>query len=109
MSEEMKDLIERLLHKNPTKRLGHKSSKDVMEHPWFKDINWKKLYRKEIKPPYYPEIKEKGLKSHILGGIASSLGFNKKRRDESGDVSETTLNRKKIDLVKKHSHKFDNF
>ena len=107
MSEEMKDIIVKLLNKNPTKRLGHKSSRDVMDHPWFKDINWKKLYRKEIKPPYFPEIKEK--RPNILGGIASSLGFNKKRRDENGDVSETHIGRTKLDLVRKNSHKFENF
>lgn len=109
MSEEMKDFIWQLLEKNPKKRLGYKSSKDVMNHPWFKDFNWKKLYRKEITPPYFPEIKEKGAKSHILTGIASTFGFNKKRRDENGDVSETTLERKQLNLVKKHSHKFDAF
>lgn len=80
-----------------------------MNHPWFKDIDWKKLYRKEIKPPYVPEIKEKSIKSHILSGIVPLLGFNKKRRDETGDLSETQLEDKKLKLVKNNSHKFDNF
>lgn len=109
MTEEMKDLIVKLLNKNPRKRLGHNSTKEIMDHPWFADINWKKLENKKIVPPYMPEIKEKGLKSHILGGISSALGFNKKRRDEDGEVSETRLVQSKLDLVRKHSHKFDNF
>lgn len=84
-------------------------NKEIMEHPWFKDVNWKKLYRKEIKSPYVPEIKDKSLKSHVMSGIMPSLGFNKKRRDEFGDLSETALGQTKLDLVKQHSHKFDNF
>ena len=41
MSEDMKDIITQLLQKEPTKRLGHNSKKEVMKHPWFKDIDWK--------------------------------------------------------------------
>lgn len=109
MTEEMKDLITRLLDKNPRKRLGNRGKKEVMNHPWFNDIDWKKLYRKEIKPLYFPECKEKKLKSHILSGISTSLGFNKRRQDGQGDVSETILIDSKVNLVKQHSHKFDNF
>lgn len=109
MSKEMQDLIVKLLNKNPKKRLGHNGGKEVMEHPWFDDINWDLLHKKQIKAPYFPEIKEHKLKNHILGGIAASLGFNKKRRDENGEISETQLGRTKLDLVKQNSHKFDNF
>lgn len=56
-----------------------------------------------------PEIKEKNLKSHILGGIASTFGFNKKRRDENGEISETKLAQNKLDLVRQNSHKFADF
>jgi len=107
MSEEMKDLIVKLLHKTPSKRLGYKSSKEIMNHPWFDDMDWKKLLRKQLKPPYMPEIKD--ARPNVLGGIASSLGFNKKRRDETGEVSETQLGRSKLDLVRKNSHKFSGF
>lgn len=55
MSEEFKDFITQLLHKNPRKRLGHRGKKEVMAHPWFDDIDWKKIYKKEVKPPYFPE------------------------------------------------------
>ena len=109
MTEEMKDFITRLLDKNPRKRLGHRGKKEVMNHPWFNDIDWKKLYRKEIKPTYKPECKEKKLKNHILSGISTSLGFNKKRKDGEGDISETILVQSKVNLVKKNSHKFNDF
>mmetsp|Transcript_13376 Transcript_13376/g.13296 ORF Transcript_13376/g.13296 Transcript_13376/m.13296 type:complete len:86 (+) Transcript_13376:539-796(+) len=28
-----------------------------MSHPFFKDINWEKLYNKKVTPPYLPKIK----------------------------------------------------
>lgn len=34
------DLIEKLLCKDPTKRLGFHGSKEIKSHPWFKNINW---------------------------------------------------------------------
>lgn len=39
LSEEAQDLILRLLHKDPDKRLGHlNGSKDIKKHPWFDKI-----------------------------------------------------------------------
>ncbi|CAB9520636.1 Protein kinase 4 (Fragment) [Seminavis robusta] len=54
------DIIQRLLVRNPAKRLGNLSngSEDVRAHPWFKSIDWKLLRKKEIKAPWIPEIKE---------------------------------------------------
>ena len=57
MSEEMKDFITKLLKKEPSERLGYNSTKEVIEHPWFADVKWKKLLRKKIKAPYIPEIR----------------------------------------------------
>lgn len=109
MTSEMKDFIVRLLDKNPRKRLGHRGKKEVINHPWFNDIDWKKLYRKEIKSPFKPEIKEKKFQDHILTGISTSLGFNKRRKDGEGDISETVLVQSKVNLVKQNSHKFNDF
>ncbi|CAI2358838.1 unnamed protein product [Moneuplotes crassus] len=109
MSDNFKDFIVKLLHKKPSKRLGLKSSKAVINHPWFSDIDWDKLKNKRIKSPYMPGIKDKNLKSHILSGISSGLGFNKRRRDDQGDVSETSLAPSKLDLVRKNKHKFEDF
>jgi serine/threonine protein kinase len=56
---EAKDLIQQLLQKNPSKRLG--VGKDgwqrVKKHKWFKDFDWKALYEKKIKAPYVPNVK----------------------------------------------------
>ena len=47
-----KDLINRLLHRNPKKRLGCTGGSDeIKQHPFFKKINWEKAYNKMYQPP----------------------------------------------------------
>ena len=50
-----KDLIKKLLEYNPNKRLGYK---EIIKHPFFKDINWSKIGKKEIEPPFIPNFNE---------------------------------------------------
>lgn len=42
-----------LLSKNPLRRLGAgiRDAEEIKEHSFFKDIDWKKVYNKELKPP----------------------------------------------------------
>lgn len=55
MSEEIQDLMDRLLEKNPSKRLGTYREKDILAHPWFADIDIRRLRKKEVKAPWVPE------------------------------------------------------
>lgn len=43
MTPECKDLIERLLTMDYTKRLGAKGAQEIKNHPWFKQIRWDKI------------------------------------------------------------------
>uniref|UniRef100_A0A8C5QNB9 Uncharacterized protein n=1 Tax=Leptobrachium leishanense TaxID=445787 RepID=A0A8C5QNB9_9ANUR len=57
-SPETISLISQLLIKDPTQRLGssEEGAKDVMAHPFFKDIDWSKLLQKELRPPFLPPL-----------------------------------------------------
>lgn len=56
ISNEGKDLILKLLSKNPKKRLGSEAdSLEVLCHPWFEDLDWTQILEKKIKSPYIPE------------------------------------------------------
>lgn len=57
-SEDAKDLLKRLLEPNPSKRIGNGSegAKEIKDHSFFKEIDWKKLYNKELEPPFNPEV-----------------------------------------------------
>jgi serine/threonine protein kinase len=53
-------LLEGLLTRDVEKRLGSGAdgSNDVKRHPFFKDIDWVKLERKELDPPFKPKVKD---------------------------------------------------
>ena len=52
-SPEIKDLISQLMSNNPKKRLGFvKGIKDIKGHPFFAQMDWVKLKKREIRPPY---------------------------------------------------------
>ncbi|KAJ3452389.1 non-specific serine/threonine protein kinase [Anaeramoeba flamelloides] len=51
-----RDLILKLLDRNPTTRLGSNGSSDIKKHPFFSGINWEKVYNKEYTPDFVPQI-----------------------------------------------------
>ncbi|KAI0398576.1 serine/threonine-protein kinase psk1 [Xylariaceae sp. FL0594] len=59
LSLEAKDLLARLLRKDPAKRLGSRMPKDlatIKSHRFFRKIDWKKLEAREMEPPIQPMI-----------------------------------------------------
>lgn len=59
MAADTQDFIGKLLVRDPTQRLGHgpSGSTDVKAHPYFANINWDKLYNKEVEAPWKPEVR----------------------------------------------------
>ncbi|KAF2150659.1 protein kinase A [Myriangium duriaei CBS 260.36] len=53
------DLLGKLITHDLTKRLGnlHGGSKDVMTHPWFAEVTWERLAKKDIDAPYVPPVR----------------------------------------------------
>lgn len=82
MSEDAFDFIRGLLQRDPHERLGYNGFQEVKQHAWFKDIEWDKLLRKEIKPPYKP----------IVEGEADSRNIEQVFLDEVPLVTPTPLN-----------------
>jgi serine/threonine-protein kinase Psk1 len=59
LSPDAKDLLTRLLRKDPNKRLGAGGLKDLQtlkKHRFFRKIDWKKLEAREVEPPIQPMI-----------------------------------------------------
>ncbi len=56
MSEDLKDLITRLLDRNPATRLGYSTDvKEILSHPFFQGIDFDALRKKELEAPYVPK------------------------------------------------------
>jgi serine/threonine protein kinase len=50
--------ISKLLNRDPARRLGGgpNGGRDIMAHPFFEPIDWDRLMRKEIEPPFKPDV-----------------------------------------------------
>lgn len=60
-SDELVDLVTKLLKKDRTQRLGAKNdAKEVLDHPWFKDLDLVALFKLELEPPFIPEYENEG-------------------------------------------------
>ena len=55
-SDEFEDLVSKLLHKDPKKRLGATGdASEVLKHSWFANINVEDLELRRIEPEFVPE------------------------------------------------------
>eukprot|EP01029_Cantina_marsupialis_P017092 TRINITY_DN383_c1_g1_i3.p1 TRINITY_DN383_c1_g1~~TRINITY_DN383_c1_g1_i3.p1 ORF type:complete len:811 (-),score=267.69 TRINITY_DN383_c1_g1_i3:286-2718(-) len=56
-SAELSDLLLRLLHPNPNKRIGsRRTAKEIKRHPFFSRFSWSSLVKMETKAPFIPPI-----------------------------------------------------
>ncbi|XP_023809295.1 ribosomal protein S6 kinase alpha-2-like isoform X1 [Oryzias latipes] len=58
LSPEVQSLLRALFKRNPTNRLGAGPDgiEEIKRHRFFASIDWKKLYRKEVRPPFKPSV-----------------------------------------------------
>lgn len=58
-SNEVIDLLTKLINRDLSQRLGNLQNgvEDIKSHIWFQEVNWHKMYKKNIETPYEPPIK----------------------------------------------------
>lgn len=63
LSKEAVSILKGFMQKNVAKRLGcikaHGGEEAIKHHPFFRDVKWKELEERKIKPPFKPKIKNK--------------------------------------------------
>lgn len=69
VSDEAKDLLSKILVKDPAKRLGggELDAEEIKEHPWFgsKFLDWDAIVNKTEKPPYIPNLQNEDDVDHF--------------------------------------------
>lgn len=67
VSEEAKHLIKQLITPDLTKRYGNlkNGSLDIQDHPWFVGVDWDKVARLGVTPPFIPEVHNEGDTQHF--------------------------------------------
>ena len=59
VSPTARDLICKLMKKEPKERLGaNYGFLEIKQHPFFKSVNWKKFEARKVKPPIVPPIRK---------------------------------------------------
>ena len=54
LSKHARDLLKKILIKDPNQRIGNKRGAiEIMEHPFCKDIDFDKMYKKQMEPPTF--------------------------------------------------------
>jgi serum/glucocorticoid-regulated kinase 2 len=97
ISEDLEDLIKKLLQKEPSKRIGFNNISEIKEHPWFKDINWEEVMSLKIQPPIKPEIGDK----FDIENFNQDIIKEKPALDELKDIDQN--------IIDSHQEKFKEF
>ncbi len=56
ISPKAKDLLHKLLNRDPESRLGAKGADEIKSHPFFGDLNWEMLLARKYQPPFKPDV-----------------------------------------------------
>lgn len=65
--EQAKDLVHQLLQRDTVNRLGcrKKGPREIVEHPWFTSLDWKRLMKKELPAPWVPTLESEDDVQHF--------------------------------------------
>ena len=98
LSDDAKDIIKKLLNKNPNERLGNKNEIDeIKTHPFFSTIDFELIENKKIPAPFIPNINDnKDVKY-----------FEEEYINE--DIENKFIPENKMDLINNNQDKFKDF
>ena len=98
LTEDAKDVILKLLEKNPKKRLGaQKGIEEIKNHSFFASIDFDMIVNKKIKAPFIPK----------LSGDTDVQYFDEEFTNE--DVGMSYIPKKNMEVIKKNQNKFKDF
>lgn len=82
-SKNLRDLLLKLLEKDPLKRLGAKGGiKEIMSHAWFADVKFKSIREKKLSPPIKVEFSKLN-----LGSLHMKMSLNSVEKIDSPSLN----------------------
>lgn len=107
MSDNLKDIIMRLLDRNPETRLGSSNTtsdkEEIMAHPFFMDVDWDALLKQTLPAPYIPEIRT-DLDEPLSPDLDQNVQDNIKAQDDYEQLPDS-----QVEYIKKNQNQFDGF
>mmetsp|Transcript_2573 Transcript_2573/g.4849 ORF Transcript_2573/g.4849 Transcript_2573/m.4849 type:complete len:587 (-) Transcript_2573:39-1799(-) len=81
------DICSKLLIKDEKKRLGWNGCQEIMDHPWFKEIDWEMIISDRAVPPYIPPKDVNAASQSDIGQFSEDKTFKAtKLEDKDHDV-----------------------
>lgn len=88
LSTEGRNFVKGLLNRNPKHRLGAKDdAKELMAHPFFHDIDWDALGRKQVIPPFKPKLQSDTDTSNFDPEFTNALENNNSLNDRAAALA----------------------
>ncbi|EED19512.1 cAMP-dependent protein kinase-like, putative [Talaromyces stipitatus ATCC 10500] len=88
LSTEGRNFVKGLLNRNPKHRLGAKDdAKELIAHPFFHDIDWQALSRKEVIPPFKPKLKSESDTSNFDPEFTTALDHSTSLNDRAAALA----------------------
>ena len=86
-SEECADFINRLIIRKDVKRFGYNNDLEIKSHPWFNDIDFEELVKKNLNAPFVPRINHDNYDKKYCEEI-EKIGFETNNRYEEYKANE---------------------
>ena len=110
MSDELKDIITKLLERDSKKRLGSvNDADDLVNHPWFADIDWKALMDKQMPSPFLPDMEQIRTKQSSTIVHKDAMTSNEELVSLEEDERNDRIPISQQKLIEKHQNKFKDF
>ncbi|PLB36574.1 serine/threonine protein kinase SCH9 [Aspergillus candidus] len=92
LSTEGRNFVKGLLNRNPKHRLGAKGdAKELMAHPFFDDVDWDVLCRKEVIPPFKPKLKSDTDTSNFDPEFTNALDNNSSLNHHAAAIANSFM------------------
>ena len=75
-TDDASDICKRLLDKNEATRLGVNGAKEIMAHPWFRELNWEEIISDRMRPPTIPPRDVNAASQSEIGTFAEDKTFH---------------------------------
>ncbi|KAJ3026084.1 UNVERIFIED_CONTAM: hypothetical protein HDU68_006224 [Siphonaria sp. JEL0065] len=69
----VKDLLSKMLNRDPNARLGNNGAQEIKNHPWFAEIDWKRLNARKYRPTFRPQVANSSDTSNFDDEFTSEL------------------------------------
>ncbi|CAG9327561.1 unnamed protein product [Blepharisma stoltei] len=83
-SLEAADFINKLIQRKPQNRLGSLGVEEVKEHAWLRDVQWEKLFDKNLNPPYKPPVADNFDSRQVMNGWKDEISSSTKEASNQG-------------------------